>query len=177
MKPVLIAKSVLLIGMAIWMTVATLNNATDPGTNSFHVGAMLRMSLLENEPNELGRNLLWRAVSSDHVNLFLWVITIGQAFISIYLWKAAISFTRHGLSSDGFALERARISAISALTCFMSLWLLFMIGGFWFGYWIKQGPIQQVHMTLLILSILALNFISNRSIEDTGWTGESRSID
>lgn len=47
----------------------------------------------------------------------------------------------------------------------MALWLAFMVGGFWFGYWIKQGPIQQVHTTLLIISILSTGYVANRLLE------------
>ncbi|CAD0215726.1 hypothetical protein AGRHK599_LOCUS3981 [Rhizobium rhizogenes] len=47
----------------------------------------------------------------------------------------------------------------------MALWLAFMVGGFWFGYWIKQGAIHQVHMTLLIISILSTGYVANRLLE------------
>ncbi|MFV0643302.1 MAG: DUF2165 family protein, partial [Sphingomonadaceae bacterium] len=95
----------------------------------------------------------------------LWLIVAVQAAIAIYLWRAAIACATAALCGAQSFSEPVRGRAVSALTCFMMLWLCFMIGGFWFGYWIKQGAIQQVHMTLLIISVLSIGFIGNREIE------------
>ncbi|MBO0128956.1 hypothetical protein [Agrobacterium sp. OT33] len=62
-------------------------------------------------------------------------------------------------------VQAARETAVRALSGFMALWLAFMVGGFWFGYWIKQGAIHQVHMTLLIISILSIGYVANRLLE------------
>lgn len=165
MNAVVTAKSVLMLGLAGWMTIAVLNNATDPGTNRFHLGMMFEMALLAEEANGLGQNLRWRALPRAVTPVVLWVVIAVQAGITAYLWKAAWRCAAAALGGGSTLPDDTRRTAVRALTCFMALWLCFMIGGFWFGYWIKQGAIQQVHMTLLILSVLSIAFIGNREIE------------
>lgn len=165
MNPSVMAKAVLLVGLAAWMTVAVVNNASDPGTNHVFVGAMLEMRLLQDDPDGLGRNLLWRAVPAGLASPLLWLIVLVQAGIAAYLWKAGLACAASVLRKDAELPDAARQTALRALTGFMALWLAFMVGGFWFGYWIKQGVIQQVHMTLLIISVLSLHFVGNRANE------------
>jgi len=166
MNSVLLSKTVLLVGIASWMTVAVINNATDPTTNRFFLGTMLEMRLLQDEPDQLGSGLTWRAWSvTEAVSLLLWLIVAIQALIAAYLWKGAGSFAFAAFGKSNDAIEAARATAIRALTCFIALWLTFMVGGFWFGYWIKQGAIQQVHLTLLILGVICSAYIANRSVE------------
>ncbi|KAB2758405.1 DUF2165 family protein [Brucella anthropi] len=177
MNAVVTAKSVLMLGIAGWMTIAVLNNATDPGTNRFHLGMMFEMALLSEEPNGLGQNLRWRALPAAITATVLWVVVAVQAAVTAYLWKAAWACAAAALRSPDPLPDAARKTAVRALTCFMALWLCFMIGGFWFGYWIKQGAIQQVHMTLLILSVLSIGFIGNRQLEGDSVTGHGRVSD
>ncbi|MCW0983654.1 DUF2165 domain-containing protein [Agrobacterium sp. BT-220-3] len=166
MNSVLLSKSALMVGIASWMTVAVINNATDPITNRFFLGAMLQMRLLAGDQDALGAGLLWRAWAiPGTAEVFLWVIVVIQAAIAGYLWKAAVQLTFASIRRNVCDIEMARTTAIRALTCFMMLWIAFMVGGFWFGYWIKQGAIQQVHMTLLIISIISTAYIANRSLE------------
>lgn len=174
MNAVIIAKSVLMLGVSGWMTVAVLNNATDPATNRFHLGMMFEMALLAEEPNGLGQNLRWRALPNAITPVVLWIVVAVQAAITAYLWKAAWGCATAALRGRSALPDDTRQTAVRALTCFMALWLCFMIGGFWFGYWIKQGGIQQVHMTLLIVSVLSIGFIGNRQLEDGPATAEGR---
>ncbi len=46
-----------------------------------------------------------------------------------------------------------------ALTCFLMLWMGFICGGLWFGYWLKQGAIQSVHMTLILITLASLQYV------------------
>lgn len=166
MTPTRLAKSLLIIGLAAWMSIAVLNNTTDPATNRFFLGTMLQMNLLFDEPNGLGQGLLWRAMSGEIGKPMLLAIAAAQAAIAAYLWFAGISFLVAAGRGDARRLAAARGRAVHALSAFMALWLFFLVGGLWFGYWIKQGVIQQVHMTLLILSVLAIQFVGNAAIEE-----------
>ncbi|MCG8273903.1 DUF2165 domain-containing protein [Aquamicrobium sp. NLF2-7] len=165
MNAQIVGKSVLMIGLAGWMTLAVLNNIADPNTNRFHLGTMFEMTLLTGEPNGLGQDLLWRAFPRWIAPVVLWGVAIFQVAISAYLWKAAWGCAVSALRGRRTLPDDVRDTSIRALTCFMALWLCFMCGGMWFGYWIKQGAIQQVHMTLLLLSILAILFVGNRQFE------------
>jgi hypothetical protein len=35
----------------------------------------------------------------------------------------------------------------------------FICGGLWFGYWLKQGAIQSVHMTLILITLASLQYV------------------
>ncbi len=61
------------------------------------------------------------------------------------------------------AHERANVAnraATLATSAFVGIWLFFMTGGFWFGYWLHMGAFQQVHMTLLIIGIASLIYLA-----------------
>ncbi|GGK43131.1 DUF2165 family protein [Salinarimonas ramus] len=161
-KPILLTKTVLMAGIAAWMSIAVFNNATDPGTNRYLLGLMLEMTLLQDEPNGLGAGLLWRAWSSEVAPPLLWGIVAVQIAIALYLWRGALTFGAAAFSGDRVALEDARRTCIRALTAFMTLWIFFLCGGLWFGYWMKQGAVQMVHMTLLIMSVLFIGFMADR---------------
>lgn len=150
-------RAVLITGMAAWMSVAVLNNATDPGTNIHLIGTMLSMEPLLGDP-VLGNGLEWRALEAGYAGMVLDVVVVVQAVIAALLWRTGwlygrLSFGVEG-NADGSEVEfMARRAANLALCAFSGLWLTFMTGGFWFGYWMKQGPAQQVHMTLLLIAI------------------------
>jgi len=161
MSPIHLAKCVLLLGLSSWMTVAVFNNATDPSTNHFFLGTMLDMHLLANDPNELGVGLRWRAWSASQAPLLLSLIIGVEVLISAYLWKGGISLTVAVIRQDEYGIEKARVTAVRSLVSFMALWLTFLVGGLWFGYWIKQGAVQQVHITPLILSTISIAFVAS----------------
>jgi predicted small integral membrane protein len=159
------AKAALLGGLALWLSIAALNNATDQGTNRSLIGAMLDMRLIDGDNSELGHGLLWRSVNSALAVWLLWFVIIYQAAVSIYLWKAAFAFAHVTVFPGSGDLERARATGVRALTLLMMLWLFFLCGGLWFGYWLKQGSVQLVHLMLLIVSIVSIVFIACREIE------------
>jgi hypothetical protein len=79
------------------------------------------------------------------------------------LWRAGWALHR---ASSGSAqrrraqkesgLDLAIARANGALGAFLGLWLFFLCGGLWFGYWMKMGPVQQVHLTLMVIALLAV---------------------
>lgn len=152
-----VPRAALLLGLALWMSIAALNNATDPQTNVTHLEVMLSMSLLAGDP-VFGNGLEWRAWQGFPPVLLLGLIVLWQSLTAIALWMAAVMMclVLLGRCSMPAAVARANL----ALTMFMIMWLFFLCGGLWFGYWMKQGAIQGVHFTMLILSILSLILIN-----------------
>ncbi len=146
-------RAVITTGLAVWMTVAVINNATDPGTNIHFLANMLSMEQLLADA-VLGNGLEWRSWDREYARIVLAVVAVVQAIVVVLLWRAGFLYGRLGLSASitGNAIV-ARRAANLALCAFTGLWLIFMVGGFWFGYWIKQGPVQQVHMMLLLIGI------------------------
>ncbi|MCW8175654.1 DUF2165 family protein [Verminephrobacter aporrectodeae] len=150
-------------GLALWLSVAVFNNLTDPGTNHFHIGNTLSMILLDNE-KILGAALRWRAWPAQWAKVTLYVVAGFQVVISLLLWHAAFTYALAWRQMSRATLVLARNRAVIALTCFQLLWFAFICGGLWFGYWIKQGPIQSVHMTLILIGLCALLLVQGEPI-------------
>lgn len=156
---ILIAKIILMAGLSSYLTIAVINNIVDKGTNRFLLKQMFSMLLLENDP-VLGKGLTSRVIHSEKISVFLLrLISIIQIIISGALWYGAIQLTMaflHHTTHLSYAINCCTL----ALSCFMALWFFFWCGGLWFGYWIKTAQVQEVHMKLVIISILSLLFIN-----------------
>lgn len=153
------SRAVLLAGLALWMSIAVLNNLTDPATNMLHLETMLSMQLLIEDP-AFGNGLEWRALPGLSPRMTLLAVMMCQTLVAGALWFGVALFARDLLS--GQPTEKARSVATLALTTFLGLWLFFLCGGLWFGYWMKQGAIQGVHLTLVIIAISSLTYINTR---------------
>lgn len=156
---ILIPKIVLMLGLSFYLTIAVINNIVDKGTNKFLLKQMFSMLLLENDP-VLGKGLISRTIHSEKIPaLLLYFISTIQVVISGALWYGAIQLIiafLHHTTHLSYAIHCCTL----ALSCFMALWFFFWCGGLWFGYWIKTGQVQEVHMKLVIISILSLLFIN-----------------
>lgn len=149
----------LLLGLAIWMSLVVINNITDSSTNQYLIGQTLSMALVKDD-SVMGNGLEWRALDPGQANVVLNLVVAIQLIIAALLWRAAICYLGM-LGNDAEAYRRrAYNSAIVALVAFCALWMGFLCGGLWFGYWMKQGAIQQVHFTLLLIGIGGLVLIN-----------------
>lgn len=158
-NPLLLLKPMMMSGLALWVGVACFNNIIDKATNRFLLGAMFAMQLLK-EDGQLGQGLLRRSWENKkkRVNFLLWLIVGIQAVISLLLCISASL-----LFLSVFNSHYQSISILMAnwsLLSFMGLWLGFLCGGLWFGYWIKMGHVQVVHLLLLIISLLAVDVVN-----------------
>lgn len=161
------SRALLLAGLATWLMLAAFNNIIDAGTNRVLLGHMLSMDLLKADPS-LGVGLAGRAWSLAWVDVLLDAVIAVQLLIAAALWIAALSFAGAARHADAARLARARGRAIVALSAFLLLWLWFACGGLWFGYWIKQGAVQSVHMTLILIALSALLYVQSQPIAHTG---------
>lgn len=152
------SRLVLLLGLATWLSIAAFNNLTDPQTNRLLLGQTLSMNLVKTEP-VLGSGLTWRAWSAEWSPSLLYGVAVLQILISALLWRAAASYAVAAIRDNALAMVRARTHATVALTFFLMLWLWFVCGGLWFGYWLKQGAIQSVHMTLILVTLASLLYV------------------
>lgn len=164
MEITLLPKFVILTGLAIWLGVAMINNIVDSPTNVQNLEATITMSLLVEDP-DAGKCLAPRAWTKGAGALLLYCISFIQALVTAMLLAASISFllAMAGSIPSITATEIANI----ALSAFTAIWLFFLCGGLWFGYWIKQGQIQGVHLSLLLISIAALIFINETAAAST----------
>jgi len=155
-----IIKSLFLFSMGSWLLLAAINNLVDPQTNITLLNRMMHMDELFQD-DELGLGLRSRAFKNARFTSSLLVlIALFQCFVSFLLIAVGIIFFSiaigHDLMSVGLATDLANI----AVLLFSLMWFSFLIGGLWFGYWIKMGAVQIVHFTLLIISLL-LTFLIN----------------
>lgn len=161
MDPVLVLlwlKVLLVAGLATYLSLFVLNNLTDPGTNSAAVERMMSMRELRDDP-PLGRGVLWRAVVAPaaHRAAFGLVIVV-QAIGAAVLWLAAALLAMAAFQS--YPVAGAIGVANLGLAVLVALCLGFLLTGLWFSYWVKMGPVQQGHTTLLLIglaSVLTVN--------------------
>jgi len=141
-------KVLVVAGLAGYLTLFVINNVTDPRTNAAAIPRMMSMRDLEADP-PLGSGVLWRAIDSPAVHRLAYVLVIAvQAVGAILLWWAA------GLLAWG-PLTAGLAVANLGLLVFVALFFGFLLTGLWFSYWIKMGPVQQGHLTLLQVGMAA----------------------
>lgn len=160
-----LSRLVLLTGLAAWLSIAVFNNLTDPGTNRLLLGHMLSMDLLAGEP-VLGSGLAWHAWPVERVPALLYGVAGIQVLVAAGLWCAALLFGRATLSGKPRQLRMARSAGVAALSAFLLLWLWFACGGLWFGYWIKQGAVQSVHLTMILIALGALLYVQSAPVQE-----------
>jgi predicted small integral membrane protein len=146
-------KILIVAGLAGYLSLFVLNNLTDPRTNSAAIPRMTTMRELKAEP-PLGGGVLWRAIDSPAVHRMAYSLVVAvQAIGAILLWWGA------GLLGWAAATGGATIGLTIAnfgLLVFVAQFVGFLLVGLWFSYWVKMGPIQQGHLTLLLVGLAAV---------------------
>ncbi|PKV46597.1 MULTISPECIES: DUF2165 family protein [unclassified Janthinobacterium] len=138
--------AILATGLAIWLTLATVNNL-----HAFHgavwaIGNTMRMDPLRQDPT-IQTPLLRRALTSLALHrLSLGVVLALQLLAAITAWTGVALFF-------GASLADA-LPWLNLALCAMAAFLLLMhLGGLWFGYWIVQEGLQTTHLVLLLWTI------------------------
>lgn len=151
-------KFICVAGLALYLSIVVINNITDPATNLGLIVRMMSMEEIKQDPT-MGNGLEWRAVRSTFVpKASFYFIVVYQVVTAVLLWRGAYFLLAAIFGSA--TLPQAIAAANIGLGAFALIWIGFICGGLWFGYWMKMGPGQQTHMTLLILSMLAILIIN-----------------
>ena len=147
------AKAAYLGWLGLWLCLAAWNNLVDAQTNRTLLGNLLRMKPLRDEP-AMGHGLWHRTIDNEALIKALLFAIVLVEFVSagLLLWAAA------GIAYAGITVATLAAADL-ALTCFGALWCVFLTGGLWFGYWMKTWHVQQVHFTLVTLSLLGFVFV------------------
>lgn len=138
-------------GVALWFSVVVLNNATDFRTNRALIEATITMKAVIAEPGR-GDGLEWRAMPAGLAGPLFVAIIAYQVVTVALLWRAVATGVRVVRSARDRTLFVRH--ANQALMFFLGLFFFFLAGGLWFAYWLALGPVQQVHLTLLIVGLL-----------------------
>lgn len=145
-------------GLGCWLSIACFNNIVDRNTNRHLLGNMFSMELLKMEET-LGQGLIYRAwVNKKWTHTILWSVVAFQAIIACMFWTTAILFAM--VFFNQCDPENAIFFANSSLMGFILLWVWFLCGGLWFGYWIKMHQVQSTHLLLLIIGLLTILVIN-----------------
>lgn len=149
----MIFKAILVLGFALWTAIAALNNIIDFRGAAAAIGSTMAMAPL-NDPPAIPSPLTRRALISPRVTMAaLVVILIVQAAAAIALGIGGVILLASGLGAGSAAAGVT--AALAGFSLLAGLRLMMMIGGLWFGYWIRQEGPQLTHIALLAVTIIA----------------------
>lgn len=149
----MIFRTILVLGFALWTTIAALNNIVGFRGASAAIGWTMAMTPLK-DPPAIVSPLTRRALTSPRLSAAALVVILSVQI------AAALSLGIGGiiLLASGLGAGHAPLGVAAALTGFAlltGLWFMMMIGGLWFGYWIRQEGLQLTHITLLAVTMIA----------------------
>jgi predicted small integral membrane protein len=141
---------ILLAGLAIWTSLAALNNVRAFAHGAAYIGSIMGMGRLriEGVPDT---PLMQRAVKNNSRHrLVLFVIVLAEMMTAIGLWGAALMYCLPVPPFDPYV-----VSYIS-LALFMGLGFLLLLGGSWFAYYAHMEQAQITHFLMITLAVAAL---------------------
>lgn len=149
----LLIKAILLCGLGLWLAIIVLNNIIAFRNGVFSIGLLMGMRLFDQEP-PIHTPLLSRRVANAlwHRAVFSFVLVVEAATMLLLLAAALMFF---GGLADISQVATAISWANVALTAFISLSLIMLLGGAWFAYYIRQEAMQITHFVLVGLGVAA----------------------
>lgn len=123
-----LARTILITGFALWITLCAINNLTDRGTNLHLLSLMFSMEEIIADPL-MGSGLEWRALPGEPTaTLILWGIIAYQILNSMLLWRASVLY----INLMRFPLHNtkrrsAQRAANMALIGMMIEWMFFFV--------------------------------------------------
>ncbi|MBO6512285.1 MAG: DUF2165 family protein [Roseibium sp.] len=140
----------LLAGLALWTSLAAVNNARAFGHGTAYIGFIMGMGGLriEGVPDS---PLMGRAVKHSAAHrLVLFMIILLECATAIALWAAALLFFMSTPPID------PSLAAFFAVCLFMGLGFTLLVGGSWFAYYAHMEQAQITHFLMIALSVLVL---------------------
>lgn len=136
------------LGLALWASLAVLNNVQDFQGAAAAVGRTLSMAPLAEAP-AIDTPLRRRAIRSPTLHrLGLVGVLLLQCVAAAALWIGCVLWATHGTRVPALPWFDLGLTALSAAV------LAMLLGGLATAYWIRQEALQQTHF-LLLLWILA----------------------
>lgn len=127
-----VAKTALVLGVALYTTLVVFNNLADYGSNYEFVRHVLMMD--STFPNN---HAMWRAINSPAWHAaFYWVIIVWEAASMILCWSGGIGMAV-SLNKVSAQFRRTESIAIIGLTLNLMIWLVafLVVGGEWYLMW------------------------------------------
>lgn len=146
-------------GLALWSSVAALNNIQDFRGAAAAVGRTLSMAPLDDAPH-VPTPLRRRAIHSAGLHrLALLVVLALQGGAAVCLWAGCAALVLHGTREAALPWLNLGLSALSAAVLAMAL------GGMAAAYWIRQAELQLTHLVLLLW------FLAAFAVFNLAWAG------
>ncbi|WP_186647837.1 DUF2165 family protein [Fluviispira vulneris] len=146
-------------GMSCWIFLIFLNNLKDKSTNFNILHNMFTMREIKNDKNT-SQALTKRSINSESfAKKTLVFVTLYQFITSIFMIISALFYLLTILINYEYATLAIQFMNFS-LVLFVAMWIFFICGGLYFGYWIKTPQYQQMHFNLLKVSILIFLLIN-----------------
>lgn len=146
-------------GLALWSSVAALNNLQDFRCAAAAVGRTLSMAPLDEAP-KVPTPLRRRAIHSAGLHrLALLGVLALQLVAAVCLWTGCAALVLHGTREAALPWLNLGLSALSAAVLAMTL------GGMAVAYWIRQEALQLTHLVLLLW------FLAAFAMFNLTWTG------
>jgi predicted small integral membrane protein len=137
------------LGLSVWLTLAVVNNLQAFRSSVGAVGATMAMAPLHQAP-AIDIPLLRRAVRSHHLHQLALVIVLAlQVIAAVAAWTGSYQL----VLGDGLSAARPWLNL--ALSGFSAFVFAMLLGGLWFGYWIRQEGLQLTHLVLAIWALSA----------------------
>ena len=127
-----IAKTVLVLAIALYYTLLVLNNTTDYDSNFQFIRHVLMMD--STFPNNSG---MWRAINSPAIHKVFYIKIIAwESLTMILCWWGGIKLAR-AVKAPAAIFQQSKNMAIAGLTLGLLMWLtaFLTIGGEWFLMW------------------------------------------
>lgn len=151
-----IAKTAVVIGVALYTTLIVFNNLVDYGSNYEFVRHVLMM-----DSTSSNSHVRWRAINSPvwH-SVFYWVIIGWETVSASVCWRGGIGMVV-SRRKDLLVFRRAQNIAIAGLVLNLMLWLIafLIVGGEWFLMWQSKtwnGQIAAFRMFTIVGIVLLL---------------------
>ncbi len=147
-------QSVYAVGLAVWLTIAVIDNL-----RAFHelvhaVGATMSMATLQRSP-AIHSILSERAVTSVYWHRLAVLLLLALKLLAfLTCWIGCYELLIGG------GLVQARPWLNAALSAFTAFLFAMHLAGLWFAYWIREDDLQRGHLALLIWT-LATFFLFN----------------
>ncbi|MDH1010078.1 DUF2165 domain-containing protein [Pseudomonas nicosulfuronedens] len=142
------------LGFSLWLSIALINNLHAFSSSVAAVGATMAMAPLH-QPPAIDFPLLRRALTSPALHrLAMIVVVLLQTLAVLAAWTGCYHWLLGG------ELEAARPWLNLALSAALAFLFAMLLGGLWFGYWIRQEALQLTHLVLVVwvlLNFLVLN--------------------
>lgn len=137
------------LGLSVWLTLAVVNNGQAFRSSVGAVGVTMAMAPLHQNPT-IDTPLLRRAVRSPRLHrLALLVVLALQVVAAVVAWAGSYQL----ILGEGLSAARPWLNL--ALSGFSSFVFAMLLGGLWFGYWIRQEGLQLTHLVLSVWALLA----------------------